>query len=222
MKPASCSFPTRLLPAFVYQHQMRCASCLKIGWLWQPVLWAARSINTNQHWTFCSTSFHRSYAGFNDFSQCFCEVLINWENKLWAWARSFCKSYESQTEEWGILRPFSEAGCPGAHSEHGRGHRESSGIADGGSAQNTEPGNTRWPQGEHVPQDNLSLLAVTWKTSNSKQILAQMSHSVLFSSPEAKPELLFCSLWWNEAGPDFLYYIPISQLRVAWLEIVLS
>lgn len=37
--------------------------------------------------------------------------------------------------------PFPEAGCPGVHSEHGRGHRESSGIADGRSAQNR--GNSR-------------------------------------------------------------------------------
>lgn len=35
---------------------------------------------------------------------------------------------------------------------------------------------------------------------------------VLFSSAEAKPELLFCSLWRNQAGPDFLYYIPSYQL----------
>lgn len=70
--------------------------------------------------------------------------------------------------EWGMLRPFPEAGCTVAHSEHGSGHRESSGIAGGGSAQNTELGNSRGPQGEHVPQDNLSLLAVTWKIPNPK------------------------------------------------------
>lgn len=194
-----------------------------MGWLWQPVLGAARSVNTNQLSAFCSTAFHRSQAGFNDSSQCFREVLINWENKLWAWPRSFCKSYESQTEEWGTLRPFPEADCPGAHSEHGRGHRENSGIALGGSAQNTELGNSRWPQGEHLPQDNLSLLAVTWRARNSKQMLGQMSHSGLFSSAETKPELLFCRLRWNQASVDFLYYIPNYQLRVmAWLEMIIS
>lgn len=91
-----------------------------------------------------------------------------------------------QTEEWGILRPFPEAGCPGAPSEHGRGHRESSGIAHDGSAQNRAGQEQVTPRGTcpaGQPQFTCCYLENTQLKAN---LWSNVSHSVLFSSAETK------------------------------------
>lgn len=164
-------------------------------WLWQPVLWAATSVNVTQSSAFCSTSFHRSHTGFNYSPQCFCEVFINWENKLWAWPRSFSKPYESQTEEWGILRPFPEADCPG------RGHKESSGIA--GDPNRDISHRTTW----------VYLLLLGKCQTQSKYLVNCV---VLFCFPELKLNLSYYFTAFSEIRLELIFSITFQITSSEW------